>query len=238
MLAIVIASLALAQDGEPPATPDADPAPTADEATVEGKSGLSAMLAAREAPEGIWLSVRGTGELWHDPYLASRFATGGITAGVGVVVPITGWLAVDAEVGYHRKAASTGDGTLQLAPMALLVVGRLAAKEDSGLELFGGFGPAIVMWSESGQGEEYMRSIAEDPSSPPPTVLRGSRPGFEVRLGTRIDLGLVQTSLAPGAQDPVKAVALEIVGARRFATSSAGFNLNTWRFGAGLAARF
>lgn len=254
MLVITLASLAFAADGDPPPTDDpptedtpTDDAPT-DDAPAEDSAAKAAKKAARgdrpgllderAAPPGVLLSVRGIGEMWHDPYLSSRFRTGGLAAGVGMVVPLTGLLAIDAEIAYHRSTASTGEGTLQLAPFSLLAVGRLLPSDDGGLELFGGLGPAMIMWSESGQGEAYMRELAEDPDAPVPTVLRGARPGLELRLGLRVDLGLTQASLNPTQRDPVQAVSLEIQAGRRFATTSSGFNFNTWRVGAGLAARF
>ena len=250
MLVIALASLVLAAEGDP----DTD---SAEEPTVEESSdseasddkkdkppreGPPGFLDERTAPSDVRVSLRGVAEAWHDPYLATRFKSGGIGAGFGVHVPIIGPLAVDGEVAYQRVSGGGGGGgdgaALQLMPVSALATFVWQPSEDRGLQLFGSAGPAMVMWTESGQDEEFMRSIAEDPDAPVPTVLRGARPGLELRIGGRIDLGLVDESLAPIPQGPVRGVELEIFGSRRLATSSSGFNLNTWRAAAGVALRF
>jgi hypothetical protein len=246
VLVIALASLALAAKGDPapdsPDEPTADESPAGDEAGKPPRDGPPAFLDERTTPSGVRVSLRGVAEAWHDPYLATRFKSGGIGAGFGVHVPIIGPLAVDGEIAYQRVGSGGGggggDAALQLMPVSALATFVWAPDEDGGLQLFAGTGPAMVMWTESGQDEEFMRSIAEDPEAPVPTVLRGARPALEVRIGGRIDLGLVDDSLAPIPQGPVRAVELEIFGARRLATTSAGFNLNTWRAGAGVALRF
>lgn len=247
MLVIALASLALAAEGD--AGSDSPEEPTIEETSTEDsaqeadkppREGPPAFLEQRKAPSDVRVSLRGVAEAWHDPYLATRFKSGGIGAGFGVHVPIIGPFAVDGEVAYQRVGAgdSGGDGALQLMPVSALASFVWLPGDDRGLQLFGSAGPAMVMWSESGQDEEFMRSIAEDPEAPVATVLRGARPGLEIRVGGRIDLGLVDESLAPVPQGPVRGVELEIFGARRLATSSSGFNLNTWRAAAGVALRF
>lgn len=232
MLVIALASLALGAPGDPdpPAPePTADPAPGAAPDTEKSPS-----KAELSAPEGVLVSLRGVGEFWHDTAIASTYRGGGLVPGVGVVVPISTRFAVDAGIGYHR-AAGSGEGGLQLVPMSLLFELRLPPSEDSDLELFVGGGPAMMVWSESGQDPSF---TADEEGNPGPTVLRGARPGGEIRLGARIDLRLVESSMMPGQTDTLRGVHLEILGGRRFAPSASGFNFNTWRVGAGLALLF
>lgn len=229
MLLHLIASLAFAAGPAPD-----DLATSADRVEPEAEEG--GLFAEKRSPRGVRLALRGVGELWHDTAIASRYRGSGIVAGVGGVIPINGFLAIDADIGYHRASGGdSGGGTLQLVPMALLAEARWLPREDNDLELFAGLGPAMVVWSESGQDPT---TTAPEGAEEGPTVLRGARPGLEVRLGTRIDLGLVQPTMMPGQEDAVKAIELELLGARRFAPSSAGFNFNTWRVGAGIALRF
>jgi len=225
MLASLVATPAVAAE---PVSPPPIVQSLAPEPPSEG------LLEEREAPTDVRLVLRGVGEIWHDTAVATRFKSGGLVAGLGGVIPLGDLLAVDAGIGYHRSSGE-GEGALQIVPMSLLLEARLQPTQDHGLELFGGLGPAMVVWSESGQDPTTTAAEGQDEG---PTVLRGARPGLEVRLGTRIDLGLVQPSMMPGQQDALKGVELELLGARRFATTRSGFNWNTWRLGAGLALRF
>lgn len=220
----LLGGLALAAPAAPPPVVDA----------LEPPPPSTGVLSDGEAPPGIRIVVRGVGEMWHDTAIASTYRGGGLVAGLGAVVPITDWLGVDAEIGYHRASAD-GEGRLQLVPMSLLAEASLQPSPDHDLSLFGGLGPAMVAWSESGQDPT---TLSEDGSELGPSVLRGARPGLEVRVGMRVDLDLIEPSLMPGRDEPLKAVELEISGGRRFAPTSSGFDLNTWRVGAGLALVF
>ena len=206
--------------------PDVSLAP--DEPEDEG------LLAEKRAPTGIRVVARGLGEAWHDTAIATHYGGSGLMAGLGLVVPIGDLLAVDAEMAYRRAEGESGS-TFQWIPMSLLLEGRMVPAADAGLELFGGLGPVMVAWSESGIDPEV---VSGEGVTDGPTVMRGGRPGLEVRLGARIDLGLVQPTMMPGQQDAVKAIELELYGARRMHTNKAGFDFNAWRLGLGLAARF
>lgn len=195
-----------------------------------------------QAPTGIRVAMRGIIENWHDPYIASRFRSGGLSAGVGLVIPAWGPLNVDIEVTYQRVPAASGEGTMQMMPVSILAEYTMTPRGNGDLELFIGAGPAVMMWTEGGQNTDHTTALLPSDVEGGPQVgaevLRGARPGLEARLGGRIDLGLVQESLRGVPQRSVRAVELEIYGARRFTSHSAGFNLNTWRGGIGLALRF
>lgn len=228
MLVNVLASLvapALAAAPPPPEVYDLAPEPP-----EQGP------LAEADAPLGVIVALRAVGELWHDTAIASTYRGGGVVPVIGAVVPLSERFALDADIGYHR-VASTGEaqGALQLVPMSLLFEVRLPPAEGGALELFAGAGPAMLVWSESGQDPSV---TVPEGDGVGPTVLRGARPGVEVRLGARIDLDLIEESMMPGKDDALRGVAVELLGARRFAPSASGFNLNTWRVGAGLALVF
>jgi hypothetical protein len=228
LILLLLARLGLAQDPEPAPPPDPDP---------DAPKELPKALQERDAPPDVRIVLRGVLETWSDPYVASRFRSGGPGMALGAVIPIIGPLAVDAEISYQRMKGD-GEGVFQLMPVSLLAEFRWTPSPDRGLELFGALGPHFTMWSESGQDPDYMRSLQEDPEQPPASVLRGMRPGVELRLGTRVTLGWMQPSLAPAPKSPLKDVELEIHVARRFAPTSSGFNLNAWRAGVGLALVF
>lgn len=209
----------------PPMMERIDPEPT----PPSEDSGLA-------APEGVMVIISGVGEFWHDAAIASTYRSGGIVPTIAAVVPVTDFIAVNGSIGYHRATPVTdSQGRLQLVPMSLIGEFRLKPQSDSGMEVFAGAGPAMMLWSESGQDPKVLG--AEDPSLAV-TVLRGARPGFEVRTGIRADLGLIEPSLLSSQQDSLRGVMLEVIGARRFASGSTGFNFNTWRVGAGLALVF
>lgn len=218
MLVLLSLSLALAAD------PSTEP---------EGPGALR----ERSAPDGVRIVPRLVVEMWNDPYLASRFRSGGPGAALGAVIPVVGPFAVDVELGYQRIKGEN-DGILQMMPLSVLAEARWVPDSGHGLELFTGVGPTLTSWSESAQDPAWMGELQDDPDRPPPTVLRGARPGVELRVGSRIDLGWVQPSLAPAPSSAVTSYELEIHLARRFAPTSSGFDLNTWRAGLGLALVF
>jgi len=194
-----------------------------------------------DAPPGIRIAVRGIIESWHDPYIAARFRSGGLSAGVGLIVPVQGALSVDVEVSYQRVQPTAGNGTLQMMPVSLLAEYSLLPGGDRDLELFAGAGPTVTMWTEGGQDVAYttdLLNVDGVDGAVGAEVMRGARPGLETRVGVRIDLGLVQDSLRGVPQRSVRAVELELYGARRFSPHKTGFDLNTWRGGAGVALRF
>jgi hypothetical protein len=233
VIVTALASLALAG----PAGPGPDLLPPVGLAPPDEDS-PSALAAPRRAPERVRLVVRGLGELWHDPWIGGRYRTGGLGAGLGLVVPLGGFLAVDAEVGYARVQATDGEGAFQVLPVAILAEARWTPAQDGVLELFGGLGPALTMWSEGGQDPAYTGPLQDEPVEEGPTVLRGARPGLELRVGTRIDLGFGQPSLAPAPEQALDGVELEIFLSRRLAPTGSGFDLNAWRAGLGVALRF
>lgn len=204
---------------------------------------------------GAKVSLRALAETWDDPFLASRFTTGGMAANVAVMVPIWEGLAVEVEAGYLRVSeggavetaaeAEAGDtlsgpslARFQMTPVSALVGWRLF-HDDGPLEIVGQLGPTFVFWNESDQPLEYMASLPPRNADVRATYLAGVRPTFEVRLGVSIDLGLIGPApLAPALGPTVAAIELELLFARRFAPTEAGFDFNGWRGGVGLAARF
>ncbi len=62
--------------------------------------------------------------------------------------------------------------------------------------------------------------------------------GWEMRLGTRIDTGLIQPRLAPAGPGVLKALEIEIYVGRRFHRKpAAGVDLSAWRAALGASLR-
>ena len=218
---------------------------------------------ATSTPSDDWnatrLVIRGAAETWDDAGITSNYGMGGIGLGLGLVQPVWGPLAVDVEFTYNRlreggKKVSTEEykGRLfQIIPVSVLVEYR-APLRGGRVELFAGMGPAVVAYAEDQQREDYMEDVAkalEKPGLRTPgelatddvpvsSVIRGARPSFEVRGGLRIDPGFIQRPMAPAHTGPVSGIELEIYVARRFTSTTSGFNLNTWRACFGLGLRF
>lgn len=226
-------ALAVTLGGATPAWAQDKPDP----APAEPKPDRPGLLDPRPAPEGVVVQVGGVFELRHDPWIASRFNQGGLGAHFGFVVPVRGLLGAQLSASYQRAKATGAEASFQQVPIAVLALARFGATDD--LEVYGGLGPALIVWSESGQDEAYMRELLQlGPADPAPTVLRGSRPALEMTAGARFDLGLTQPSLPPIPESAVRGVLLDLNLTRRIAPSRTGFNFNAWRVGVALALRF
>lgn len=223
---------------------------------------ISAAWSTPDYPED-WnntrLVIRGVGETWDDTGITSNYGMGGVGLGIAVMQPIWGPLAFDIEFTYKRMreggknvSAEEFDGRiLQLIPVTAMIQIR-APISSMPVELFVGTGPAIVSYAENKQRTEYMEAVLkanEKPGLRLPNepdidasttgdVVRGARPCVELRAGLRIDPGFIRRPMAPASAGPLSGIEIEIFGARRFTSSTNGFNLNTWRAGFGLGLRF
>jgi hypothetical protein len=167
----------------------------------------------------VGVALRGTTEAWSDPAIAQVYRSGAWFGGLGVVVRMGGWFALDAEANFRRLK---GEGSeLTLAPMSLLAEAR---RPFGVVEAFVGLGPTWTAFTEGGE------------TGP---VVTGARLAGELRTGLRIDTGLVDPPMAPANGGPVRAVELEImIGRRAELPGGDGFSLGAWRGGVGLLARF
>lgn len=223
---------------------------------------ISSAWAAPDYPED-WnstrLVLRGVGDSWDDTGITSNYGMGSVGLGIGVMQPIWGPLAFDIEFTYKRmreggtnvSSADYNGRTLQMIPVTALVQVR-APISSMPVELFVGTGPAIVSYAEDKQRTQYMDAVLKanekpglrlpnEPSVDPSTagdVVRGARPCVELRAGLRIDPGFIQRPMAPAQAGPLSGIEIEIFGARRFTSTTNGFNLNSWRAGFGLGLRF
>lgn len=196
----------------------------------------------RNAPERepFRFGLRGLVETWADDAIATVYRSGAVTGGVAVVAPVWGPVAVELEAGYRRlkphsletdAAGSTAadDGRLfQLAPITLLVEGAWSPPKTP-LSLYGGLGPALVVFHE-----RFPTGSLPDESGI--GSRSGVKMGVELRVGGRVDTGLVQARMAPG--NPLRSIELEIFGAKRIHSGKKGFDLNAWRGGLGLLFGF
>jgi hypothetical protein len=206
------------------------------------------------------LIIRGAAETFDDAAIATNYGLGSLGLGVGIVQPLWGPLALDVEFTYKRfreggKNVSSEEYKgryLQVIPISALIEFRAPISSTKPIELFVGSGPVIVTYAETQQRTDFMTAVDKYHQKPglnlpsEPTkdadvigdVIRGARPCVEVRAGIRIDTGFIQPTMAPSTSGAVKGVELEIYGARRFTSTSNGFNLNTWRLAVGLGLRF
>ena len=183
-------------------------------------------LARAEAPEPepeplvtVAVGVRGTTEAWSDPAIAQVYRSGTWFAGLGVVVRVGPWLAIDAEGTFRRLRTETSQ--LELAPLSLLAE---LHQPIGAVDGFVGIGPTWTSFSESAAGAE---------------VVSGARVAGELRTGIRVDTGFVRETMDPSGAGPVRAIELELmVGRRSEVPGGDGFRLGAWRGAVGLLARF
>lgn len=205
------------------------------------------------------LFIRGVAETWDDPGITSNYGMGGVGMGLAILQPIWGPIALDIEFTYKRMreggknvSLEEYDGRLlQIIPVTAIVQIR-APISTLPIELFVGTGPSIVSYAENLQRTEFMDTALTAtqkpglrlPNEPAPDastngdVIQGARPCVEARAGIRIDPGFIRKPMSPATAGPLTGVEIEIYGARRFTSSSNGFNFNTWRAGIGMGLRF
>jgi len=189
--------------------------------------------------EGIRIGVRGILESWDEPTLSTSSGnTRGVLAGVSLGVPLHELLVVDFEMGFKRLigTAANADGTssgerevTDLIPLSLLVEGRLSLGAQG--EIYAGIGPTLTVFRNDHPG---INKLNDEPMTP------GSKGAGEVRVGFRIDTGLIQPARAPGMGRQIRAVDFEGYAGRRWQLHprDEGFDLAAWRLGLGLSFRF
>ncbi len=187
--------------------------------------------------EGIRLGVRAIVETWEEPELQNRFGTSrGVMAGLNLGIPLHEFLVVDIELGFKRlmetideNGESSGD-VMDLLPMSLQAQGRLGLGSQG--EIFLGLGPTLTPFRHSHPGT--VNALNDD------TATNGVKLAGEIRLGLRIDTGLIQPARAPGMGRQFKAVDFEGYVGRRFQIHprGEGYDLAAWRLGLGLSFRF
>jgi hypothetical protein len=185
--------------------------------------------------EGIRLCVRGVGEAWQDPSLTRIYRSSLFSGGVGVVIPLHTYLALDIEAIYKRQAGTevfAEDGEVSGIPSAFEIVPMTLALEGrwpllGGGELFLGVGPTLTVFTEE-------HSIRTDNGQ---VATQGMKVNLDTRFGVRVDTGFVQPSIAPVRTREIKGVDLEVFIGRRWQFGSTGFDLSAWRAGLGFAFR-
>jgi hypothetical protein len=185
--------------------------------------------------ENVRLVVRGVGEALQDPSLTRIYRNSLLSGGVGIVIPLHTYVAIDIEAIYKKQAgtevfADEGDASaipsaFEIVPLTLAIEGRWPTL--GGGELFVGVGPTLTIFSEE-------HSIREDNGQ---VSTEGMKINMDTRFGVRIDTGLIQPSMAPGRAREVKGVDLELFIGRRWQFGETGFDLSAWRGGFGFAFR-
>ena len=123
----------------------------------------------------------------------------------------------------HLDAAMgrAGARAAELVPVTVSANARLAMAKG---ELFGGLGYSMAVFNE-------ITSAG---------TVSGTKPGFELRTGVRIETDLVQPSMWAGASGGVERVDIEFLLARRQHQAfgiGTGFDFSAWRVGLGLVVR-
>lgn len=184
--------------------------------------------------EGVRVAVRGVGEVWQDNSISRIYRGSTFLLGVGIVLPLNDYLALDIEGAFKRLAGSevnamSGDSSgtgsaFETVPIAFDVEGRLPLQ---GGELFLGVGPSVTVFKEE-------HSIRLDTGT---VTTEGVKIGMDTRLGLRFETNLVRPSLAPGNQSAIRGVDVEFWMGKRWQFGQEGFDLSAWRGGAGLMFR-
>jgi hypothetical protein len=185
--------------------------------------------------ESVRLVVRGVGEAWQDPSLTRIYRNSLLSGGVGIVIPLHTYLALDVEAIYKRQAgmevfAEDGDDSaipsaFEIVPLTLSVEGRLPTV--GGGELFLGVGPTLTVFTEE-------HSIRTDNGQ---VATQGMKINMDTRFGVRMDTGLVRPSMVPVGTREIQGVDLELFIGRRWQFGEKGFDLSAWRGGFGFAFR-
>ena len=116
---------------------------------------------------------------------------------------------------------------LQILPISFLLEYKFAL--NGPMHGFAGLGPAYTVFSED--------AITEDSGV---SVISGARLASELRLGVRVDTGLITSLHSSIPQGGVQALELEIYGARRMQLprKMERLDLGAWRGCIGLGLRF
>jgi len=185
--------------------------------------------------ENVRLVVRGVGEALQDPSLTRIYRNSLLSGGVGIVIPLHTYVAIDIEAIYKKQAgtevfADEGDASaipsaFEIVPLTLAIEGRWPML--GGGELFLGVGPTLTIFSEE-------HSIRQDNGQ---VSTEGMKVNMDTRFGVRMDTGLIQPSMAPVRTREVQGVDLELFIGRRWQFGETGFNLSAWRGGLGFAFR-
>ena len=187
--------------------------------------------------EGIRLGARVVVETWDEPELQNRFdASRGLVAGLSLGIPLHQLVVTEVEIGFHRfvegvdeEGIATGD-TLDIMPMSWQFQGRLPVGEPG--EVFLGLGPTLTPFRHA--HPDHLNAENEDYAT------NGVKLAGELRVGFRIDTGLIQPARAPGMGRQFRAVDFEGYVARRFQLQPGGqgYDLAAFRLGLGLSFRF
>lgn len=203
---------------------------------------LSSVTAAAPVPldassdrESVRLVVRGVGEAWQDPSLTRIYRNSLLSGGVGIVIPLHTYLAIDVEAVYKKQAGievftdegddSAVQSAFEIVPFTLAIEGRWPTL--GGGELFLGVGPTLTIFTEE-------HSIRVDNGQ---VATQGMKVNMDTRFGVRVDTGLIQPSMAPVRSREIQGVDLELFIGRRWQFGDTGFNLSAWRGGFGFAFR-
>ena len=197
---------------------------------------LGPLLSITESvePPTFRLMVRGVVEQWNEPAIATVYQQGGLMGGLGVVVPIWDDLSLDVEFVYRRfpqGGGSVADGAtgyqLQILPISFVLEYKFAL--NGPMHGFAGWGPAYTVFSED--------AITEDSGL---SVISGARLASEIRMGIRVDTGLITPLHSSLPQGGVQALELEVYGSRRMQLprSVERLDLGAWRGCLGLGLRF
>jgi hypothetical protein len=188
---------------------------------------------AGDEAAGVLLGVRGVGEVWQDSSLILDVGRSSRFGGAGALsYRVWRMFSADFEAGYHRMsglehgvtshATGTEATSFEMVPLVFAVGANHQARN---VEVFANVGSAVTIFSST---------------HPEAGTISGTKFGLSVQGGVRIDTGLVQPSIRRDANQPVKAVDLEIMIGRRqhqlFGVGD-GLNLSAWRVGVGLFAR-
>ena len=179
---------------------------------------------------GLSLYLRGVGEAWDEPEFGRIYRPNALMGGVGLVIPLHRYAQLDVEVAYERMKGQhvdrdtlesvEKDAVLELAPISLLVEGRLPVRERAHVYL--GAGPTATLFKEEHEAFSASEEGLEN------AITSGTKIGGEVRLGVRLDT----------AVDPVS---VELGVGRRFQKEpedGGGFDLAAWRASVGVGLSF
>lgn len=188
------------------------------------------------------IALRGIAEQWSEPAIASVYRSGMMLGGAAVVLPVpTVPLGAGLELGYLRmehgdegptteEQAESGTldygetPVLELVPVSVLIEWYLV--DAPAWQAYLAAGPTLTSFTERyGDADGAVEATS------------GARIAAEVRMGLRIDTGLIDPPAAP-ASSPIEALEIEIYGGRRAQRPGAeGFDLSAWRGAIGLSLR-
>ena len=200
---------------------------------------ISSLAFAAPDGDGLRLAARGVGVSLADQHIGTLYRSSWFTGGGAVIVPVADQIAVDVEVSYKRMSGVTRDedtgeldtdtASLELVPVTALGLYEVPVGRG---DVYAGVG-----WSFVGFRQYDVVGNELFPSG----QIAGTKVCPEVRLGTRLDTGLIEAPLAPVGGPVAEALELELYVSRRkqlSGGSAEGLDLSAWRFAGGLAVRF